>query len=144
LLLSEKQVLRGIISIRDVLWACIKRPKEELVNIKAIEISPKKIATVKPNRTVDYAYKKMKKLKISRLPVLHKNELVGIITIRDILNFNPHLFPELTEYHQIREESEKIKRLQNIKCGNWVTVSFITEILKRGYTNPTCTRHLIT
>jgi len=129
LLLVKNKRLVGIISRKDILWALIKKSKSDLSKIRAIDISPRKIATIKPNRTLDYALKKIKKVKLARLPVIHKGELVGLITSKDILQFNPNLFSEFSEYHQIREWEEKEKRLEKAQdrriiegicseCGN--------------------------
>ncbi len=126
LLLVTGKKLVGIISRRDILWALVKKSKEDLSSIRAIDISPRKIATIKPTKSVDEALKKMKKLKFDRLPVIHHKELVGIITMRDILNFHPEIYPEIGEYSQIKEESEKLKRFKKRKvndgiceeCGN--------------------------
>ncbi len=115
LLLVEGKKLVGIISRKDILWALVKRPKEELSKIKAIDISPRKIATISPLKNLEYAIKKIKKVKFARLPVIHQGELVGLITLKDIFNFNPALFPEMREYNQIREWDEKIKRLKKAK-----------------------------
>lgn len=112
LLLVEKKKLVGIISQKDILWALIKKSKEDLSKIKAIEISPKKIATIKPNATIQQAIEKMKKVQFERLPVIESNELFGIITLKDILNFHPELYPELEEFSKIREEAEKLKRIK--------------------------------
>jgi CBS domain-containing protein len=126
LLLVHGKKLVGIISRRDILWALVKKSKEDLSQIRAVDISPRKIATIKPTKTVEEALKKMKKFKFERLPVIQNKELVGIITLRDILNFHPELYPGLREYDQIEEESEKIKRFKKRKisdgiceeCGN--------------------------
>jgi len=129
LLLVRKKRLVGVITTRDILWALIKKSRKELSEIKAIDISPKKIATIKPSFTVGEAFEKMKKLKFERLPVIKDKELVGVITVRDILNFHPEFYPELEEFAQIREETEKLTRVAKAKekinegvceeCGNW-------------------------
>ncbi len=111
LLIVKDKRLVGIISRKDILWALIKKSKKELSKIKAIDISPRKIATVKPTRTLDYTIKKIKKIKLARLPVIQNGELVGLITTKDILQYNPNIFPEFSEYHQIREWEQKEKRL---------------------------------
>lgn len=111
LILVEGKELRGFISQSDILWAIIKKSKEDLGHIKAEDISPKKIATIKSDLTIKEAIQRMKKLKFNRLPVVQGKELVGMITIKDILSFNPEFYPELEEFKRIREESEKLKRL---------------------------------
>jgi CBS domain-containing protein len=127
LLLVEKKTLLGFISEKDILWALIKKSKDDLSKIRAIDISPKKIAIIKPSNTITEAIEKMKRLKFEKLPVIDNNELVGMLTIKDILNFNPEFYPELEEFARIREESDKLKRIKKAKqpregiceeCGN--------------------------
>ncbi len=138
LLLVERKRLVGFISQKDILWALIKKSKDDLSQIKAIDISQKKIATVKPTTTIQEAIKKMKKLKFERLPVIHNKQLVGIITIKDILNFHPEIYPELDEFAKIREEAEKLKRMQKNKgrktgvceeCGNFDILTMSNGVL---------------
>jgi CBS domain-containing protein len=131
LLLVDKKRLVGLISRHDILWALIKKSKEDLSKIEARDISPKKIAVIKPSATLDDALKKMKESKFERLPVVDNNELVGIITVKDILSFNPEIYPELEEFAEIREESRKLKLVKKAKerptlqegvceeCGNY-------------------------
>jgi CBS domain-containing protein len=136
LVLVEKNELKGFIAQEDILWALIKKSKEDLKDIKAKDISPKKIATIKPDLTVKEAIKRMKRVRFNRLPVVKEGKLVGIITMKDILNFNPEFYPELEEFEKIREEAEKLKRLgmrENFKegvcqeCGNFGTIYKIDE-----------------
>ena len=112
LLLVDKKRLVGFISEKDILWALVKKSKEDLSQIKAIDISPKKIATIKPSASINQAIEKMKKFKFERLPVINNGELIGIVTAKDILNFHPEVYPELEEFSRIREESEKLKRVK--------------------------------
>ena len=112
LVIADGKKLLGFISREDILWALVKKSKDDLSKIKAIEISPKKITTIKPEASVMLAFKKMKSQKFERLPVVSDGELVGIITIKDILSFTPEIYPELDELLQIKEEEEKIKRIK--------------------------------
>jgi CBS domain-containing protein len=132
--LIEKKKLVGFVSRKDILWALIKKSRKDLSKITAIEISPKKIATIKPNATIKEALEKMKKTKFLTLPVIHEGQLVGMITARDILNFHPELYPEIKELDQIREESNKLKRIQKAKqvkegvceeCGNYDVLTMV-------------------
>jgi len=125
LLVVEKKKLIGLVSHYDILWAIIKKSEKDLEKINAVDVSRKKIVTIRPKATVKEAFNKMKKLKLSRLPVIQDKELVGMLTIRDILNFNPEFYPELDELSRIREESEKLKRIKKRmsegiceECGN--------------------------
>lgn len=128
LLITEGKKLVGIISEKDILWALIKKSKNDLIKIRAIDISPKKIATIKPSATITEAVDKMKKLRFEKLPVIHEGELIGIITVKDILNFYPELYRDLEEFSMIREESKKLARVKKAKtakrkgiceeCGN--------------------------
>ncbi len=115
LLLVKEKKLFGLISRRDILWALVKKSKQDLSNIKAIDISPRKIATAKPSLSLEQVISKMKKFKFKTLPVIHNGKLVGIITMKDILNFHPKLYHELEKFQKIKEETEKLKRIKEIK-----------------------------
>lgn len=112
LLIVDQKKLVGFISQKDILWALIKKSKKDLSTIKAIDISPRKIATLTPSTTIREAIKKMKKSKFERLPVIHEKELVGMVTSKDILSFHPELYPEIEELAKIREETKKLKRIK--------------------------------
>ena len=115
LLIAHQKKLVGFISEKDILWALIKKSKEDLSKIIALDIAPRKIATVNPFISIKEAVKKMKKLKFDRLPVLHKGELVGIITAKDVLEFYPELYSELDEISRIREEYRKLLRVKKAR-----------------------------
>ncbi len=127
LVITDKKRLLGFISQKDILWALTKSPKGDLTKIKAMDISPKKIAIIKPDSLIKDAIEKMNRLKFERLPVIHDNQLVGVITAKDILNFHPEVYPEIEEFTKIREETEKLKRIKEAEkrregiceeCGN--------------------------
>jgi CBS domain-containing protein len=115
LILTENKKLVGFISETDILWALVKKSKNDLSKIRAIEISPRKIITISPDSNIKDAVEKMNKTKFERLPVLQNGELVGILTSKDILNFHPELYPELEEFSKIREVSDKLRRVEKSK-----------------------------
>jgi CBS domain-containing protein len=115
LLLAEKKKLVGFISEKDILWALVKKSKNDLSKIRAIEISPKKIITINPSSTIQDAVEKMKSTKFERLPVVQNGELVGMVTFRDILSSHPEVYPELQEFSEIREASEKLGRMRKLR-----------------------------
>jgi CBS domain-containing protein len=112
LLIVHKKKLLGFISEKDILWAMIKKSKDDLSKIIALDIAPRKIATINPFVSLKEAVKKMKKVKFERLPVIHNGELVGIITSKDILEFYPELYSELDEFAGIKEEYRKLLRVK--------------------------------
>ncbi len=143
-LIVDKKKLVGLISEHDILWALTKKLPSDLVKIKAIDISPRKLATIKPSTPLEEAWRKMKKLKFERLPVIKDKELVGLITAKDILNFHPELYRELDEFAQIREEARKLKSIKKIKDAQKITEGICEgcgnqEILYRVHGNLLCT-----
>lgn len=127
LLLVEDKVLLGMISYNDILWALVKRSPQELEKIKAIDISPRKTETIRPGASITEAINKLKGSKIGKLPVIQNNELVGIITIKDVLSFKPEIYPELEEFSRIREESAKMKRIRRAERGKPIIEEGICE-----------------
>jgi CBS domain-containing protein len=115
LLLVKDKNLKGLISTQDILWAVVKKSKEDLSKIKASDISPRKIMTIRPDATLDEAVTKIKRYKFHRLPVIKNGEVIGLITLRDILNFYPELNVHLKEVESIQEETDKLKRLEEAK-----------------------------
>jgi CBS domain-containing protein len=116
LVIVNNEKLVGLISQKDILWAITKKANMDLTKIKAIEISPKKIAIIDSDCTIKEAIEKMNRFKFERLPVVHKNKLVGFITARDILNVHPEVYPEIEEFAKIREESEKLGRIKKAEA----------------------------
>lgn len=54
------------------------------------DIMTKRVITVTPFQSVDYAIQKMQRHKVGGLPVLKNRRLVGIITSRDLRDQNPN------------------------------------------------------
>lgn len=115
LLLVKGKTLKGFISTEDILWAVIKKSKDDLSKIKASDISPRKITTIKPDATLEEAVTRIKRFKFHRLPVVKNGEVVGLVTLRDIINFYPELNNQLKEVESIQEETEKLKRVEEAR-----------------------------
>ncbi len=109
LLVIEKNHLIGIITARDILWTITKKPNLNLKEIRAIDIATRKVAVIKPSADISQALRKMKAYNFRRLPVISKGELIGVITIKDILRIEPELYKEITDIMEIKEEDRKIK-----------------------------------
>ena len=110
LILEEQGELKGIITQGDIIWALTKKSKKDLDEIKASSIAPKKLVTIKPSADLYDALQKMKKTKYRWLPVTVKKNVIGFLTIKDILRIEPSLFEIAGDYFQIKEEEKKLKK----------------------------------
>ncbi len=115
LVVIENKQLRGIITERDIIWAIIKKNKKELSNIKVNAIAKKKVYTIKPSADLYKALKKMKSTGYRWLPVTKKKQVIGLLTIKDILRVEPSLFETAQEIMQIKENSRKLNQIKNSK-----------------------------
>ncbi len=109
LLITEGKKLVGILTARDILWAITKKPSIDLKKLRAIDIAARKVAVIKPSADLSQALRKMKTFNFRRLPVLSRGEVIGVLTLKDILRIEPELYSEITEFTDIREEERKIK-----------------------------------
>ena len=112
LVLQEKELLKGILTERDIMWALSKKSVKDLEKVKAIEICTRKITTIKPSADIYDAMRLIRKAKFKRLPVTIKKRVIGLLTLKDILRIQPELFEIAKENYTIREESEKLKRVK--------------------------------
>jgi len=114
LILEENNLLKGILTEKDIMWALSKKSRKDLEKVKASEIYSKKITTIKPSADIYDAMRLMKKAKFRRLPVLIKKRVIGLLTMKDILRIQPELFEIAKENYTIREEAEKLERIKKI------------------------------
>jgi len=127
LILHEKGKIKGILTEKDIVWALTKKSIKDLKKVKAKDIATKKARTIKPHEDINRALRYMNQHKVRRLPVVIKNNVVGMLTIRDILKVRPSLFEAVNELTAIREQSAKLKRSFIVsskegiceECGNY-------------------------
>ena len=113
LIISDSKRLLGIITSRDILKLISKRSNIDLKKIKSINIASKKIAVIKPSASLSQAIAKMQACNFRRLPVLSKDKLIGVITLKDILAIAPELYSETKSImDEIREEERKVKHVE--------------------------------
>lgn len=110
LVLVNGRKLVGILTQRDILWAITKKPGLDLRKLRAIDVATRKVAVIKPSADIRQAIEKMKKYGFRRLPVMAKGQIVGVITLKDILAIEPAFYANLKDLIEIREESEKLRK----------------------------------
>ena len=128
LLLVDEDILKGILTEKDVMWALSKKPGRDLKNINARDICTRKITTIRPSADISDAIKLMRKKKFRRLPVTVKKRVIGYLTLKDILRIQPELFEIAQEGYIIKEQAEKLERKRTgesfkeglcEECGNF-------------------------
>ncbi len=89
----------GIITERDIVQRVAAR---DLVpsNVKVLDIMSKPIVSVSPGVSVNEAAKEMNHKKIRRLAIVDSGKLVGILSMKDILEVTPTLIDLISEKNQ--------------------------------------------
>ncbi len=78
----------GIITDRDIAIKVIMKDRKPS-KIKAKEIMSSPLITIEPYEPMEKACKLLAEKDIRRLPVMEDDELVGIISVRNVLTRNP-------------------------------------------------------
>jgi len=123
-LVVEKKQPIGILTESDILKKVVadgKNAKDILV--KNVMSTP--IIVIDPYVTLEEAMKTMGKCNVRRLPVIENNELIGIITQRDISMISPILHEISREWYDItvRDETHLKKQIFSGKCEDCGTLS---------------------
>ena len=106
LLIIENEMLKGLITEQDIVRKAIakgKNPDETKVN----DVMEKKVITISPNKDIYDALVVMRNKNIRHLPIMNKNQMLGLLTIKDILKIEPQLFDIIVEKFELREEKRK-------------------------------------
>jgi CBS domain-containing protein len=112
LIVRDKEKLNGVLTKKDIIWALTKNANFR--EIKAKDIMSRKVVTISPSRDIYDALVLMKEKKKRWLPVTDKGNVIGMITIKDILKIEPSLFDIAMQNMYIREEKEKMQKLKVI------------------------------
>ncbi|MBS7616543.1 CBS domain-containing protein [Candidatus Bathyarchaeota archaeon] len=116
----------GIITERDLITRVLaKNLKPDA--LKANEVMTSPLITVEPSETISEAARKMSRLKIRRLGVIYKGQLIGILSSKDILGVMPELIETIQEKALIEGENmaqtttEEESSLAGYcdHCGGW-------------------------
>ncbi|MCL2287594.1 MAG: CBS domain-containing protein [Candidatus Bathyarchaeota archaeon] len=100
----------GIITERDLVVRVVaknNKPNE----IKAKEIMTTPLITIEPESTISDAARKMNRLNVRRLGVFYKEDLIGIVSNKDLLS----VMPELIEIIQERTRLENVNITEGLE-----------------------------
>lgn len=106
LIVVDKGKIAGILTEGDVLKKVVaKNLLPSRVKVKDIMNRP--VVCIDPDMDIVEAAKRMAKLKIRRLPVIENNQLIGMVTEKDIIRLSPVLIDITREYAMINRGSEE-------------------------------------
>lgn len=126
LVVVENGKLAGMITEKDLIKALVQSRKDP-TKVKVKEVMARKMVTIPPETDLYDIAKIMNEQDIRRLPVVDKNEeLLGIVTEKDLLKIQPSVIDVLIEKIKIREPkfkplSEEIPGVSGICeiCSNY-------------------------
>ncbi len=106
LLIMTQGKLQGMITEQDIVRKVIAIGLDpHKTKVKDAMIT--KLITIDPDSDIYEALVIMRNSNIRHLPVLHKKEMVGYLTLKDILKIEPQLFELMVERFELREEDHK-------------------------------------
>lgn len=103
LLVLENDKLIGIITERDILGKVVARGEDPRIK-KVDEIMTPNPITIQDDDTIEKAVELMTENKIKKLPVMHEDRLVGIVTASDIISIKPKMIHALYKLIQATEQ----------------------------------------
>jgi CBS domain-containing protein len=116
LIISEGQRPVGIVTERDL----VRKVVSEGVDPKGVrvrELMSSPVLTVPPGMDVLEAARSMARHKVRRLPVLHGQQLLGIVTERDVLEVSPDLL-EVTRELEPQADADSAFLTKCASCGS--------------------------
>lgn len=96
LLVAEKKTLVGIITESDIMREVVSKnllPSK----VKVGEFMTKEVVAVGPDTEIEDAANAMTERKVKRLPVIYRNQLVGIVSAVDIVAAQPKLMEQIAK-----------------------------------------------
>jgi CBS domain-containing protein len=96
LLVAEKKALVGIITETDIMREVVSKnmlPSK----VKVEQFMTKEVIVVGPDTELEDAADAMTEKKVKRLPVIYKNQLVGIVSAVDIVAAEPRLMEQIAK-----------------------------------------------
>ena len=95
----------GILTEQDIVRKAVANGVD--VKEKVRDFIETELITISPDSDIYDALIKMRDNNIRHLPVVENNEMVGLLTIKDILKIEPELFDLIVEKFELKEENRK-------------------------------------
>lgn len=123
LLVLKKEKVVGILTEKDLLEKILAKHKDPK-KLKVKDIMTTEILSVLPDDPLQNAAKIMVKENIRRLPVIENKKIVGMLTVKDLLQIEPSLIEILHERLKMKDPSFDLRRAITIpgycdSCGEF-------------------------
>jgi CBS domain-containing protein len=122
LLVLDKGKLVGLLTEQDMVRKAMAESYDRATS-RVNDIMINELITISPEKDIYDALKIMRDFNIRHLPVMDRGQMVGFLTMKDILKIQPQLFDLIVEKMEIREESRKPLNPENEgvcdSCGNF-------------------------
>jgi len=110
IVVDDKEKPVGILTERDLLRRVLAKRKDP-VRIKVSQVMSKPLVTVTPHMDLEAAARLMFKKKIKKLPVVEDGQLVGLVTLTDMVRVQPHIIKILKKLSQTELAPKRIKKI---------------------------------
>ncbi|MCX6814178.1 MAG: CBS domain-containing protein [Candidatus Aenigmarchaeota archaeon] len=96
LIVTEKKLLAGIITESDIMREVVSKNKLPS-KVKVEEFMTTEVVAVGPETEIEDAADSMTERRVKRLPVISRNQLVGIVSAVDIVAAEPKLMEQIAK-----------------------------------------------
>ena len=100
----------GIITERDMLTRILARSRNP-ERTKVSEIMSAPLVVADPKMELEEAARLMFKMKVKKLPVISKGELIGLITLTDLARFQPQIIKILKKAHAVNQAPKRMQKV---------------------------------
>lgn len=100
----------GIVTERDMLNRVLAQNRNpDSTRVSEIMTSP--LVVAEPDMDLEEAARQMFKMKVKKLPVVSKGELVGLITLTDVARFQPQIIKILKKMYVKSQTPKRLKKV---------------------------------
>jgi len=110
IVVDEEEKPVGILTERDLLRRVLASRKDP-VRTKVSQVMSKPLITVTPHMDLEEAVRLMFKKKIKKLPVVEDGQLVGLVTLTDMVRVQPQIIEILKKLATTEEPPKRIKKV---------------------------------
>jgi len=100
----------GIITERDMLNRVLARSRDPEAT-KVFEVMTSPLIVAEPDMDLEEAARLMFKMKVKKLPVVSKSDLVGLLTLTDIARFQPQIIKILKKMYVKPQTPKRIQKV---------------------------------